>query len=45
MNRVWIWYRRRAVAASGAAKCGGSAVKITVWSVFAANDSKAEKKH
>ncbi len=44
MNRDSTWYRRRAETASGGDKAAHFAVKISLWAIFAANDSKIEKK-
>lgn len=44
MNRASTWCRKRAVAASGGDKSSIFAVKMSAWAIFAANDSKVEKK-
>ena len=44
MNRDSTWCRKRAEAASGGDKPANFAVKISLWAIFAANDSKVEKK-
>jgi hypothetical protein len=44
MNRVSIWCKKRAAAASGAPDCTENADKFAVRAIFKANDSKCEKK-
>jgi hypothetical protein len=44
MNPVSIWCRRKAEAACGAPEKRHNACKIIGWAIFAANDSKREKK-
>ena len=44
MNRASTWCRKKVEAASGGDKAAHFAVKISLWAIFAANDSKIEKK-
>jgi hypothetical protein len=44
MKNVSIWCKRKAEAVSGAPENAQSALKISMWAIFAANDSKPEKK-
>ncbi len=44
MNRASTSFRKKVEAASGEDKTANFAVKISLWVIFAANDSKVEKK-
>lgn len=44
MKRGSIWCKRKAEAVSGAPEENKSALKISMWAIFAANDSKPKKK-
>ncbi|TDN56476.1 hypothetical protein EC847_111110 [Scandinavium goeteborgense] len=44
MNRVSTWYKRKAEAVSGVPETREYALKISMWAIFAATDSKLKKK-